>query len=62
MINIDAPGLKSETKTIEAAKDFQSGSWRQSLQISRVGSTIYFDEGNGKFSPKQGAATSKPPN
>jgi hypothetical protein len=62
MINIDAPGLKPETKTIEAAKDFQSGSWRQSLQISRVGSTIYFDEGNGEFSPKQGAATFKPPN
>jgi predicted AlkP superfamily pyrophosphatase or phosphodiesterase len=64
MVNIDpaTPALKPETKTIEAAKDFPSGSWRQSLQISRVGSTIYFDEGNGEFSPKQGAATSKPPN
>jgi arylsulfatase A-like enzyme len=64
MVNIDpaTPALKPETKTIEAAKDFPSGSWRQSLQISRVGSTIYFDEGNGEFSPKQGAATFKPPN
>jgi predicted AlkP superfamily pyrophosphatase or phosphodiesterase len=54
MVNIDpaAPGLKPENKTIEAAKDFPSGSWRQSLQISRVGSTIYFDEGTGAFSPK----------
>jgi predicted AlkP superfamily pyrophosphatase or phosphodiesterase len=53
MINIDMPALKPETKTIEAAKDFSSGTWRQSLQISRVGSTIYFDEGNGAFVPKR---------
>ena len=38
-----------ETKTIEATKHFPSGTWRQSLQVSRVGSTIYFDEGNGAF-------------
>jgi len=51
IVNIDpaTPGLKPETKTIEAAKDFGSGSWRQSLQISCVGSTIYLDEGNGGF-------------
>jgi arylsulfatase A-like enzyme len=49
MTNIDAPTLKPETKTIEAAKDFGSGAWRQSLQISRVGSTEYVDEGNGSF-------------
>jgi len=52
MINIDMPGLKPETKTIEATKDFSSGTWRQSLQISSVGSTIYLDEGNGAFVPK----------
>ena len=49
MLNIDMPGLKPETKTIEATKDFSSGSWRQSLQISRFGSTLYLDEGNGAF-------------
>src|SRR5205814_673191 len=38
-----------ETKAIEATKHFRSGTWRQSLQISRVGSTLYFDEGNGAF-------------
>ena len=56
MVNIDpaTPGLKPETKTIEAAKDFPSGTWRQSLQISRVGSTIYLDEGNGAFVPTGG--------
>jgi hypothetical protein len=43
------PSQKPETKTIEATKHFQSGTWRQSLQISRVGSTIYLDEGNGVF-------------
>jgi hypothetical protein len=34
---------------MEATKHFSSGTWRQSLQISRVGSTIYLDEGNGSF-------------
>jgi len=43
---------KPETKTIEAKKDFPSGTWRQSLQISHVGSTIYLEEGNGMFTPK----------
>ena len=61
MVNIDMPGLKPETKTIEAIKDFPSGTWRQSLQTSRVGSTIYLDEGNGEFSPKQEAAVSHGP-
>jgi hypothetical protein len=49
MTNIDMPVLKPEIKTIEATKDFPSGGWRQSLRISRVGSTIYLDEGNGAF-------------
>jgi arylsulfatase A-like enzyme len=54
MVNIDPASteLKPETKTVEAAKDFPSGAWRQSLQISRVGSTIYLDEGNGAFVPR----------
>jgi hypothetical protein len=52
MININMPALKPETKTIEATKDFPAGTWRQSLQISRVGSTIYLEEGNGAFVPK----------
>jgi arylsulfatase A-like enzyme len=51
IINTDSAtaGLKPETKTIEATRDFPSGTWRQSLQISRVGSTLYLDEGNGAF-------------
>jgi len=45
-----------ETKAIEATKHFRSGTWRQSLQISRVGSTLYFDEGNGAFVVSEPAA------
>ena len=44
---------KPEIKKIEATKDFPSGSWRQSLQISRVGSSIYLDQGIGAFSPRR---------
>jgi arylsulfatase A-like enzyme len=46
---------KPETKRIEATKHFGSGTWRQSLQISRVGSTIYLDEGNGTFVANESA-------
>jgi arylsulfatase A-like enzyme len=46
---------KPETKTIEATKHFQSGTWRQSLQISRVGSTIYLDQGDGAFANESAA-------
>ena len=45
------PAPKPEAKSIEARKDFPSGTWRQTLKISRVGSTIYLDEGNGAFVP-----------
>src|SRR6266436_3134771 len=56
LVNTDQvpAGGKTETKTIEAKKDFAAGSWRQSLRISRVGSTIYLDEGNGAFAPREG--------
>jgi arylsulfatase A-like enzyme len=44
---------KAETETIEATKDFSTGTWRQRLKISRVGSTVYIDEGNGAWVPKR---------
>jgi arylsulfatase A-like enzyme len=42
---------KSETRTIEANKKFPGGTWRQSLTTSQVGTTVYLDEGNGRFGP-----------
>lgn len=53
MVNKDVVMLKPETRKIEATKDFSAGTWRQSLQISRVGSTEYLDEGNGGFTPRK---------
>ena len=49
------PSGKPETRRIDAIKNFESGTWRQSLQISLVGSTIYLDEGNGAFVAKEAA-------
>jgi predicted AlkP superfamily pyrophosphatase or phosphodiesterase len=43
--------LKGETETLEATQDFPAGRWRQYLRRSRVGSTIYLDEGNGNYAP-----------
>jgi arylsulfatase A-like enzyme len=53
MANNDHPPTEAETKTIEATRDFGAGKWRQTLKISTVGSTIYFDEGNGAFTPRK---------
>jgi len=36
-------------ETMEASKKFPAGTWHQQLQVSRMGSTAYFDEGNGAF-------------
>ena len=44
---------KPTSETVEAMKKFPSGTWRQTLKISRVGSTIYLDEGNGGFVAKK---------
>ena len=48
-VTVAMPPREPETKTIEATKHFSSGTWRQSLQITRVGSTNYLDQGNGAF-------------
>jgi arylsulfatase A-like enzyme len=51
MVKTDMEPLKPQTETIEATKSFSSGTWRQALHISRVGSTTYLDDGNGAFIP-----------
>jgi predicted AlkP superfamily pyrophosphatase or phosphodiesterase len=55
MVNGDraASELKPEVKTIEGSNDLPSGRWRQTLKVSRVGSTLYLDEGNGAFMPQR---------
>jgi arylsulfatase A-like enzyme len=37
------------SKTLEAHRKFPSGEWRQHLDISLVGETVYIDKGNGAF-------------
>jgi hypothetical protein len=50
----DATARESgQTTTIKATRTFSPGTWRQSLQISRVGSTVYLDEGNGAFAANE---------
>ena len=38
-----------QNETLEARRSFGGKQWRQYLKTSRVGETIYFDEGNGSF-------------
>jgi arylsulfatase A-like enzyme len=42
----------AESKTVEASRDLPTGRWRQYLRTSRVGASVYFDEGNGEARPK----------
>ncbi len=44
---------KPETKTIEASRKSGLFHWRQYLKFSTVGTTRYFDEGNGQASQRQ---------
>jgi arylsulfatase A-like enzyme len=46
------PVEKLQMETLEASREFPHAFWRQHLRISRVGKTIYFDEGNGARAPK----------
>lgn len=41
------PGV--EHSVLEATRVFPSGVWHQQLQTSKLGSYVYFDEGNGRF-------------
>lgn len=45
----DAKAPRVETKTLEATRDVSAGRWRQYLRTSTVGTSVYFDEGNGAF-------------
>jgi arylsulfatase A-like enzyme len=49
MNKTDRQPLQAETETIEATNNFPLGTWRQYLKTSRLGSTIYLDEGNGNY-------------
>ena len=40
------------SETVEAARKFPNGEWRQHLRLSRVGDFTYIDEGNGSFDSK----------
>jgi len=53
MLKDKTPAPAVETKTVEATKSCRSGNWRQTLKISRAGSTIYLDEGDGAFVPQK---------
>ena len=45
----EQPPPKPETEKLEAKTPVTGGTWQQYLQISKVGSTVYLDEGNGAF-------------
>jgi hypothetical protein len=49
LVKVSEPTPKGETETIEADRRFETGRWHQSLRSSRVGDTIYLDQGNGAF-------------
>jgi len=49
---VDGDTPISETRTLRASRNFNKASWEQYLKVSQVGSTLYFDEGNGQLITK----------
>ena len=49
-MNSSATTPTKVAENFEATRKFPTGTWHQQLQISRVDSTVYLDEGNGGFS------------
>jgi hypothetical protein len=52
MVGSNIARAKFESQTIHATRQLAAGTWHQFIQISRVGSTTYLDEGNGSFVPR----------
>jgi arylsulfatase A-like enzyme len=52
MVGTPAPEQKALAETSDATREMSTGTWYQWLRQSRVGSTIYLDEGNGAFTAK----------
>ena len=46
------PVLTPSTKTLEATRDLGWWTWKQYLKYSQVGTTVYYDEGNGGVNAK----------
>lgn len=47
---IDVP--KPVRETVRASRDFGAASWRQYLDVTKVGQTVYFEEANGGLTEK----------
>jgi hypothetical protein len=48
MVESTDPAVKPEVQTLEASRDLGFRQWHQYLKLSRVGSVVYYDEGNGE--------------
>ena len=54
-LNVDAPQPgRAVVHKLEASRQIKDVRWHQYLQTSRVGNTVYLDEGNGGVSPDKG--------
>ncbi len=48
MVGSADAAVKPERQTLEASRDLGFRQWHQYLKLSRVGSVVYYDEGNGE--------------
>lgn len=49
-VDFDAP--KPEETQLEAVRTFEKTQWHQYLRITKFGTSVYFDEGNGERTPR----------
>lgn len=48
MMGFETAAAEAETQVLEASRDLGFRTWRQTLRLIQVGSTVYFEEGNGE--------------
>jgi hypothetical protein len=41
----------AQSSSVDAKRELPAGQWRQHLRLSRVGGSVYIDEGGGEFTP-----------
>jgi len=52
LVNGEKPSVVKNF-TVEAKRDLEKTRWRQHLDVSQVGTTVYLNEGNGGLVPAQ---------
>lgn len=52
IVGAQPPTVQPQVETVEASRELNFRVWRQSLKFTRMGSVVYYEEGNGESRPE----------